>query len=193
MKRVLFILFALLFAAGLVVAKDAPKAAKKDGPRQEESRKNPAREELRKEFKEMKALVDAYKAAKTDKEKAEAQAAVKAKVAANYDRHLEFMQKRVKASQEKLAALAKKLEEGKKADVKAKKIDEITAKIIAGERPESFGPPHDGKFAGRDSDRKDKKHSMKGPRKGGMEMDEDEMLPPPPPGMQESEDLPEAA
>ncbi len=104
MKRVLFILLAVLFAAGLVAAKEAPKAAKKDAPKQEEFRNGPDREQMRKEFKEMKALVEAYKAAKTDKEKAEAQAAVKAKVAANYDRHLEFMQQRVKASQEKLAA-----------------------------------------------------------------------------------------
>lgn len=189
MKRVLFILLTLCFAAGLVIAKEGPKAPKKDGPKQEELRKNPAREQLRKEFKEMKALVEAYKAAKTDKEKAAAQAAVKAKVAANYDRHLEFMQQRVKASQEKLAALAKKLEEGKKADVKAKKIDEITAKIIAGERPESFGPPHDGKFAAKG---KEKRHFMKGHKKGGPDMDEDEMLPPPPPDMQDDEDLPEA-
>jgi hypothetical protein len=192
MKRVLFILLAVLFAAGLVAAKEAPKAAKKDAPKQEEFRNGPDREQMRKEFKEMKALVEAYKAAKTDKEKAEAQAAVKAKVAANYDRHLEFMQQRVKASQEKLAALAKKLEEGKKADVKAKKIDEITAKIIAGERPESFGPPHDGKFAGKDADKNDKRPFMKGHRKGGPDAGDDEMLPPPPPDMMEDEDLPEA-
>ena len=186
MKKVLFVLLALLFVAGLVAAKETAKTAKKDAQKQEEFRPGPDREQMRKEFKEMKALVEAYKAAKTDKEKAAAQEAVKAKVAANYDRHLEFMQQRVKASQEKLAALAKKLEEGKKADVKAKKIDEITAKIIAGERPESFGPPHDGKFEGKGFDKKDKRPFMKEHRKGGPDMEEDEILPPPPPDAEEN-------
>lgn len=186
MKKVLFTLLALLFVAGIVVAKEAPKAQKKDTAKQEELRNGPDREEMRKEFKEMKALVEAYKAAKTDKEKAAAQAAVKAKVAANYDRHLAFMQERVKASQEKLAALAKKLEDGKKPDVKAKKIDEITAKIIAGERPESFGPPHDGKFAKKGFNKGDKKPFVKGHRKGGPDMEEDEILPPPPPEDEEN-------
>lgn len=199
MKKLLITAFVFLFAVVFIAAKETPKAPKEEGkPAPEEGIKGgPDREQMRKDFKEMKALVDTYKAAKTDKEKADAAAAVKAKVAANYDRHLNFMLERVQKSKEKLASVEKKLQEGKKPEVKAQKIEEITQKILSGERPMAFEPPQDGK-GGPMAMRGGKEGFARGERKGREKFkgprgddDEDSELPPPPPG-DEPEDLPEA-
>lgn len=198
MKKILFAAFAVMFAAGLVTAKSAPKEkAKECGKPAAEGQMRPEKGQMLKEFKEMKALVDAYNAAKTDKEKSKAEAAVKAKVAENYDRHIAFMEKRVKESEARLEKVKARLAEDKKADVKAKKVDEITKKILSGEKPTVFAPPQDGQGP-RGFDKGGKKGFMKGGPRGpkadieGAE-EGDDILPPPPPDGEGPEDLPEAA
>ena len=193
MKKTLFFIFAFLFAAGVVMAKDAKPAAQEGNkvPAKAGTFK-PNREEMIKDYKQMKALVSAYESAKTAKEKAAAEEAVKQKVSQNYDRHLAFMQERIKESEERIAAVQKKLEDDKKAEVKTKKVEEITKKILSGEKPMLFAPPPDWRGAGAQGGCQCGKHFAGKNVPEAQQGQDKEMLPPPPPQGNEPNDLPEA-
>ena len=98
-------------------------------------------EERKKDFQEMNTLVENYKKEKNKKKKAAIEDQIKQKVAANYDRHLEFMEKRVADSEERLTEAKTKLAAAKDPANKEKHILEITVKIISGEKPTLFAPP----------------------------------------------------
>lgn len=115
-------------------------------------------EKMQKQQKEMTQLVEKYNKATSDKKKAEIKEKIQAKVAANYDKHIERMEERIKESEQKLAEAKAKLAESKTPEFKAKHIEEITQNIISGEMKPMFGvPPAD--FKGDKKGMKwDKKH-----------------------------------
>lgn len=96
-------------------------------------------EKMKKEQQEMTQLVEKYNKATSDKNKAEVKAKIQAKVAANYDKHIERMENRVKESQAKLDEAKAKLAESKTPEYKAKHINEITEDIISGKHKPMFG------------------------------------------------------
>ena len=104
-------------------------------------------EKMKKEQQEMTQLVEKYNKATNDKKKAEIKAKIQAKVAANYDKHLERMEERVKDSEQKLAEAKEKLAQSREPEYKAKHIEEITQNIISGEMKPMFGMPP-GQFKG---------------------------------------------
>lgn len=104
-------------------------------------------EEMKKNFQEMNTLVENYNKEKKKKKKAAIEEQIKEKVAANYDKHIEFMEKMVADSEKRLAEAKEKLAQAKTPEAKQKHIDEVTAKIISGEKPTLFAPPNkDDKF-----------------------------------------------
>lgn len=158
-------------------------------------------EERKKDFQEMNTLVENYKKEKNKKKKAAIEEQIKQKVAANYDRHLEFMEKRVSDSEERLTEAKTKLAAAKDPANKEKHVLEITVKIISGEKPTLFAPPDkDCPFAKQDKKHHHKdmnncgcgcKHHFKGHHHDmpmGFEGKEGMLPPPPPPA-----DLPENA
>lgn len=126
MKKLIVMSFAFCF--GLSVMAFAQ-------PDQKEMKK------MEKERQEMTQLVEKYNKATSDKKKDEIRAKIAAKVAANYDKHIERMEDRVKKSEQKLAKAKEKLAESKTPEFKAKHIDEITQNIISGEMKPMFGVP----------------------------------------------------
>ena len=104
----------------------------------------PSKEDMKKmqkERQEMTQLVEKYNKATSDKKKAEIKEKIQAKVAANYDKHIERMEERLKDSQKKLDEAKAKLAESKTPEYKAKHIDEITEGIISGKHKPMFGVP----------------------------------------------------
>lgn len=126
MKKLIVMSFAFCF--GLSVMAFAQ-------PDQKEMKK------MEKERQEMTQLVEKYNKATSDKKKDEIRAKIAAKVAANYDKHIERMEDRVKESEQKLAEAKEKLAKSKTPEFKAKHIDEITQNIISGEMKPMFGVP----------------------------------------------------
>ncbi len=98
-------------------------------------------EKMKKEQQEMTQLVEKYNKATSDKKKNEIKAQIQAKVAANYDKHIERMEERVKESQAKLDEAKVKLAQSKTPEYKAKHIDEITQDILSGKHKPMFGVP----------------------------------------------------
>lgn len=103
---------------------------------------NEKMQEAKKNFQEMNTLVENYKKEKNKKKKAAIEEQIKQKVAANYDKHLEFMEKMVADSEKRLAEAKEKLAQAQTPQAKEKHITEITAKIISGEKPTLFAPPN---------------------------------------------------
>lgn len=105
------------------------------------------KEERKKEFKEMNELVQTYQKEKSKKKKAAIEEKVKQKVSDNYDRHIKFLEEMVKKSEERLIKAKEKLAKANEPEAKEKHINEISKKILSGEKPTLFGPPSkDGKF-----------------------------------------------
>lgn len=126
MKKIMAISFSFLFGLSVAAfAQPSPKDMKK----------------MEKEKQEMTQLVEKYNKATSDKKKEEIKAKIKAKVAANYDKHLERMEQRLAESQKKLDEAKEKLAQSKMPEYKAKHIDEITQDIISGEKKPMFGMP----------------------------------------------------
>ena len=98
-------------------------------------------EKMEKERQEMTQLVEKYNKATSDKKKEEIKAKIQAKVAANYDKHLERMEERLKDSETKIAQAKEKLAQSKTPEFKAKHIEEITQGIISGKDKPMFGMP----------------------------------------------------
>ena len=96
---------------------------------------------MEKEKQEMTQLVEKYNKATSDKKKEEIRAKIAAKVAANYDKHIERMEERIQDSQKKLDEAKVKLAESRTPEFKAKHVDEITQNIISGEMKPMFGMP----------------------------------------------------
>lgn len=126
MKKLIVMSFAFVF--GLSVAAFAQPDAKE-------------MKKMEKEKQEMTQLVEKYNKATSDKKKAEIKEKIQAKVAANYDKHLERMEQRLAESQKKLDEAKEKLAQSKQPEYKAKHIDEITQNIISGEMKPMFGMP----------------------------------------------------
>lgn len=147
MKRIFIAALAIVFGAGILSAQ----------PMQN-------REERRKEFKEMNQLVENYKSEKNKKKKAAIEEQIKEKVSANYDRHIKFLEELVADSEERLAKTKEKLNKANDPKEKEKHIDEVTKKILSGEKPTLFGPPDrqkGKKFDRKDDRRKDRRPQMK--------------------------------
>ena len=126
MKKLIVMSFAFCFGLSVAAfAQPSPKDMK----------------QMEKEKQEMTKLVEKYNKATSDKKKEEIRAKIAAKVAANYDKHLERMEERVKESEQKLAQAKEKLAQSKTPEFKAKHIDEITQGIISGEMKPMFGMP----------------------------------------------------
>ncbi len=105
------------------------------------------KEQRKAEFKEMNELVQTYQKEKSKKKKAQIEEKVKEKVSANYDRHIKFLEEMVKKSEEKLAKAKERLAKANEPESKEKHVNEISKKILSGEKPTLFGPPSkDGKF-----------------------------------------------
>jgi len=145
--------------------------------------KDIARNDAKKAIEEMDKLVEKYNKA-SDKQKPAIEKEIKEKVAANYDEHLKFAEERTAELEKRVTEAKAKLEEMKTYDGKTKHVDEITKKIISGEKPMLFRPPFkDGKnFRGH------RHHGMKGRwykgrrgAKGECICAKGDMLPPPPP------------
>lgn len=165
MKKMLIMAMAVCFATTLSFAQPA----KADSKKGEEFKAK--REQMRKDFQEMKDLVEKYNAETDAKKKTAIEDQVKAKVAGNYDKHLAKMEERVKDSEKRLAETKKKLNESKKKANKEKHVNEVTKKILSGEKPTLFGPPQNGdkKFEGKKFEGKrgfGKKGDFKGDRRG---------------------------
>ncbi|MBQ6223598.1 MAG: hypothetical protein IJJ58_00305 [Campylobacter sp.] len=126
MKKVMALSFSFLFALSVMAFAQVDKKEM---------------EKMKKEKQEMTQLVEKYNKATSDKKKEEIKAKIQAKVAANYDKHLERMEKRLEDSQKKLAEAKAKLAEGKKPEYKAKHIAEITEGILSGKHKPMFGVP----------------------------------------------------
>lgn len=172
MKKIFTTALVLVFGVGILAAQ----------PMQ-------GREDRRKEFKEMNQLVENYKNEKNKKKKAAIEEQVKEKVSANYDRHIKFLEKLVADSEERLAKTKEKLNKANDPKEKSKHIDEVTKKILSGEKPTLFGPPDmekGKKFGPKDKNRKDRRHYMKRSDCPCLKDAEDmkapkgEMTPPPP-------------
>lgn len=161
---------------------------------------NQKMEEKKKDFQEMNILVENYKKEKNKKKKAAIEEQIKQKVAVNYDKHVEFMEKMVADSEKRLSQAKIKLAAAKEPQAKEKHITEITVKIISGEKPTLFAPPDkDCPFAKHHK----KHHHHKGMDKGcgcqkdfkghmhGMDFDgpQGDMLPPFPPDNQQPAQL----
>ena len=182
MKKFILAVVSVAFLAGagtFVNAKDTP------------------RDDMKKAIEEMDTLVEKYNKA-SDKKKPAIEKQIKEKVAANYDKHLKQMEERNAQLEKRVAEMKAELEKMKTEEAKTKHVDEITKKIISGEKPMLFRPPFkEGEgFQGPKG-----KQGMKGPwHKGhkGAKVEKDclcakgdkgeacpfakgEMLPPPPP------------
>ena len=152
MKKLIVMSFAFCF--GLSVAAFAQ-------PDQKDIKK------MEKERQEMTQLVEKYNKATSDKKKDEIKAQIAAKVAANYDKHLERMEERLNDSQKKLDEAREKLAQSKTPEYKAKHIDEITQDIISGEKKPMFGmPPATKGNAPKDMKAMKGMKGKKGPHKG---------------------------
>lgn len=175
MKRILITAMAVVFGAGVLAAQP-----------------NPAeREERHKEFMEMNNLVESYKKEKSKKKKAAIEEQVKAKVSANYDKHIKFLEKMVADSEKRLAKAKEKLAKANEPEAKTKHVEEVSKKILSGEKPTLFAPPaHDknakmrGKFHGRQG-RPGGCPCMNRPGNGP---EADGELPPPPPFEEEAQE-----
>lgn len=147
MKRIFIAALAIVFGAGILSAQ----------PMQN-------REDRKKEVKEMNQLVENYKSEKNKKKKAAIEKQIKEKVSANYDRHIKFLEELVADSEERLAKTKEKLNKANDPKEKEKHIDEVTKKILSGEKPTLFGPPDrqkGKKFDRKDDRRKDRRPQMK--------------------------------
>ena len=130
MKKFILAIVSVVFLTGAVTFVNA-----KDTPL----------EDIKKAFEEMNALVEKYNKA-SDKQKPGIEKEIKEKVSANYDKHLKRMEERTLELEKRVAEMKAKLGEMKTKEGKTKHIDEITKKIISGEKPLLFKPPFkDGK------------------------------------------------
>jgi gas vesicle protein len=154
MKKIITLALAVVFASSLTFAQRSSMS--------KEDRENmkAKREEMKKDREEMQDLIEKYNKEKNAKKKSAIEAEVKAKVAGNYDKHLERMAERVKDSEKRLEEAKKRLEDGKKPENKEKHVNEITKKILSGEKPTLFSPPN-GEKGPHGKDLKDKKRDMK--------------------------------
>ncbi len=123
--------------------------------------KDNVKNDAKKTIEEMDKLVEKYNKA-SDKKKPAIEKEIKEKVAANYDKHLKKMEERAAELEKRVSEMKAKLEKMKTEEAKTKHVDEITKKIISGEKPMLFKPPFKdgGKFQG------PKHHGMKGHFKG---------------------------
>ena len=137
MKKFILAIVSVAFLAGagtFVNAKDNP------------------RDDMKKSIEEMNTLVEKYNKA-SDKKKPGIEKQIKEKVAANYDKHLKQMEERNAQLEKRVAEMKAQLEKMKTEEAKTKHVDEITKKIISGEKPMLFKPPF-------------KEEGFKGPGKG---------------------------
>ena len=102
--------------------------------------KDNPREDMKKSIEEMNTLVEKYNKA-SDKKKPGIEKQIKEKVSANYDRHLKQMEERTAKLEERVTKMKEELEKMKTDEAKTKHVDEITKKIISGEKPMLFRPP----------------------------------------------------
>lgn len=139
MKKFILAIVSVAFLAGAVTCVNA-----KDTPR----------DDMKKSIEEMNTLVEKYNKA-SDKKKPAIEKQIKEKVAANYDKHLKQMEERTAQLEKRVAKMKEELEKMKTDEAKTKHVDEITKKIVSGEKPMLFRPPFkDGE-------------SFKGPRRDG--------------------------
>lgn len=137
------------------------------------------REEMQKDFKEMSELVTKYNKEKSKKKKTLIEEQIKTKVSANYDRHLQRMEERIKISEERLQKAREMLAKSQTKEAKEEHVDKVTAKILSGEKPMLFSPPPDW----RKSKGAPRHHSMMPPPQPDMDMapgPQEPMMPPPP-------------
>ncbi|MBO7605598.1 MAG: hypothetical protein J6S61_03940 [Elusimicrobiaceae bacterium] len=125
MKKFILAIVSVAFLAGagtFVNAKDTP------------------RDDIKKSIEEMNTLVEKYNKA-SDKKKPGIEKEIKEKVAANYDKHLKQMEERAAELEKRVSEMKAKLDKMKTEEAKTKHVDEITKKIISGEKPMLFRPP----------------------------------------------------
>ncbi|MDR1684601.1 MAG: hypothetical protein LBR90_03980 [Elusimicrobiota bacterium] len=115
MKRALIFVLAFAFAGAVAFAQKA----------------NAGKKEMAQNFKKMNELVQKYNKETDAKKKDAVKADIKKQVEQGYDKQIAFMQQRLKQSEERLAGFKKALEERQKPEAKAKRIDEITERILA--------------------------------------------------------------
>lgn len=104
------------------------------------SAKDIAKNDVKKNIEEMNKLVEKYNKA-SDKKKPAIEKEIKTKVSENYEKHLKRMEERTAKLEEQVAEMKTKLAEMKTEEAKTKHVDEITKKIISGEKPMLFRPP----------------------------------------------------
>ncbi|MDR0953227.1 MAG: hypothetical protein LBM71_03450 [Elusimicrobiota bacterium] len=138
MKKLLVMTLAVVFASSLAVAHGP---AKGKGPKMQNGPTQEQRDEMRANFKAMQDLVSQYKAETDATKKADIEKQVEAKVAQNYDRHLQRMDERIKDSEKRLKDAKAKLAASKKKSAKEKHIQEVTQKILSGQKPMLMNPP----------------------------------------------------
>ncbi len=102
--------------------------------------KDNVKNDAKKTIEEMDKLVEKYNKA-SDKKKPAIEKEIKEKVAANYDKHLKKMEERAAELEKRVSEMKAKLEKMKTEEAKTKHVDEITKKIISGEKPMLFKPP----------------------------------------------------
>ena len=125
MKKFILAIVSVAFLAGsatFVNAKDTP------------------RDNMKKSIEEMNTLVEKYNKA-SDKKKPAIEKQIKEKVTANYDKHLKQMEERAADLEKRVTEKKAKLEKKKTEEAKTKHVDEVTQKIISGEKPMLFRPP----------------------------------------------------
>ena len=143
MKKLMIAVMAVVFASSLAFAGDGgPKKFDKEAMKEKmQARKEgmqKQREEMKKERKDLQDLVEKYNKEKDAKKKAAIETQIKTKVGEGYDKQLGKMDERLNESRQRISKMEQKLNESRTPEVRAKRVDEITKKLIAGEKMPFF-------------------------------------------------------